>query len=147
MKLFLLMVSACIVAFGQQSGEYVAQATTTALTIQQPASGTSQIQFRYASLSCASAQTATLSYNGTAATATAGTSVKLPGTLFPSSATVWTGSNVGAGTTVLTYPIPAGSVTYSFDLSPFKLGNGGTGFNLTISTTGSCTIAIAWGQS
>lgn len=136
--------------FAQDHDHYIASASTTALTLQQPASNARQISFAppgpgIASVSvyCASASTATFSWNGTAATATAGSEIKLPGTQYPSGMTVWTGSNVGSGTTGPVYNIAAGQ-TAPFDLSWFQFGTQGTGANLTVTTSNSCTITFAF---
>jgi hypothetical protein len=124
---------------------YTAQAATTAYTIQAPASNGRLIVFGSpttagASVYCAAPQTATLSWNGTAATTTtSATEVKLPGTQAPSGMTFWTASNAGSGTTGPAYNIAAGG-TLLIDLYNFRLAMNGTGNNLTISTTGSCTI-------
>lgn len=144
--LILLFALAIAPLMAQPTDHYVATATTTALTLQQPATQGRQISFPTgsvagASVSCAAAQTATLAWNGTAATATAGTEIKLPGTTASSGMTVWTASNVGGGTTGPAYPIPAG-VPLSIWLGWFNFGSTGTASNLTISTTGSCTISF-----
>jgi hypothetical protein len=124
---------------------YTAQATTTAYTIQAPANNGRQIVFGTqgtagASVYCVAAQTATLSWNQVAATATtSATEVKLPGTRNPSGMTLWTASNVSGGTTGPAYAIAAGA-TLLIDLYNFRLAANGTSNNLTISTTGSCTI-------
>lgn len=125
---------------------YKATAATTALTIQQPASGGRQIVFGDAQVPgatvyCAAAQTATISWNGTAATATTGTEVKLAGTTAASGVTVWTGSNVGAGTPGEPTNIPAGS-TVNFVIPWIRFLANGTSVNLTVTTTGSCTITF-----
>lgn len=130
------------------SDHYIATASTTALTVQQPASNARQITFGSstvagASVYCASASTATLKWSGTAASATAGSEVKLPGTRYASGMTVWTGSNVGSGTTGPVYNVPAGG-TINLDLTWFKFGTGGTTQNLTIATSNSCTITFAY---
>lgn len=127
---------------------YVATATTTALTIQQPATNARDISFPAngvagAWVSCAAAQTVTLSWSGTAATSTAGTALMFPPSTTPASMTVWTASNVGSGTTGPTYPVAAGGAQL-IDLSFFHMGASGTGNNLTISSTGSCIISIQW---
>ena len=134
--------------FAQPNDHYIATATTTALTVQQPATNARQITFGDsnvvgASVYCASAQTATISWGGAAATATAGTEIKLPGTQQPSGATIWTASNVGAGTTGPVYNVIAGT-TFAIDLTWFQFGTQGTSQNLTITTTGSCTITFAY---
>ena len=153
MRTFLALFVFCGLAAAQPANQpldhYIATATTTALTVQQPAHNARQITFGDAQnagawIYCAAAQTATLSWNGTAATATAGTEANLPGTQQPSGMTIWTGSNAGSGTTGPTYVVPAGG-TFSISLSWFHFGTQGTTENLTISTTGSCTITFAYG--
>lgn len=136
-------------ALGQGVDHYIASASTTALTLQQPVAADARLitfgdaNVAGASVYCASASTATISWNGAAATATAGTEAKLPGTQRPSGMTVWTASNVGAGTTGPVYNVPAGA-TFSIDLSWFVFGRQGTTENLTISTSNSCTITFAY---
>jgi hypothetical protein len=136
-------------AYGQGVDHYIASASTTALTVQQPVAADARIitfgdsNVAGASVYCASASTATISWNGTAATATAGSEKKLPGTQRPSGMTVWTASNVGGGTTGPVYNVPAGS-TFTIDLSWFIFGTQGTAENLTIATSNSCTITFAY---
>lgn len=123
---------------------YSIQATTTKLTLQQPATGGGNvITGNFATVYCAAAQTATESWNGTAATATAGTIVKNIGTFAAPLATAWTGSNVGSGTAGKVWNIPAGQ-TLTLNLSGIRLGPTGTATNYTIATNGSCTISIDW---
>ncbi len=132
---------------GSQSppDRYTAQATTTAYTIQAPATNGRQIVFGSpgtagAAVYCAAAQTATLSWNGAAATATtSATEIKLPGAQRASGVTLWTGSNVGSGTTGPVYHVAAGT-TLLIDLYSFRMAMSGTANNLTITTNGSCTI-------
>ena len=126
---------------------YTAAAATTAYTIQAPATNGRAVVFGSettagASVYCAAAQTATLSWNGAAATTTtSATEVKLPGTQQSSGMTLWTASNVGAGTTGPAYVVPAGG-TYLISLYWLRLAQNGTANNLTISTTGTCTITF-----
>lgn len=129
---------------------YMATANTTAMTIQQPATDPRTVQFPDggrvgASVYCAAAQTATLSWNGTAATSTAGTILLLPPATRPASATIWTASNAGSGTTGPVFNVIAGQ-TFSIDLAWFKMGAAGTQNNLTITTSGTCTITIMWSE-
>jgi hypothetical protein len=142
MKTLLLLLALAIPAIAQN--HYIATASTTALTVQQ-AAGTNgaQVTFQGASVYCASAQTATLSWNGTAATATTLATLAVPNTFTGSRATAWSGSNVGAGTTGPVYNVPAAS-TFLIDLGWFAMGNTGSGSNFTITTSGSCTITITW---
>lgn len=150
MKTKLLMLGALLAGITQAQSppdRYTAQATTTAYTIQAPASNGRQIVFGSpttagASVYCANAQTATLSWNGTAATATtSATEKKLPGTQQASGMTLWTGSNVGGGTTGPVFQVAAGS-TLLIDLYNLRLQMNGAGNNLTITTNGSCTITF-----
>ena len=130
---------------------YMASASTTALTLQQPATQARVVSFPQggragASVYCAGAQTATVKWNGTAATATAGTVVLVPPTVAPSAATVWTGSNVGAGTSGVVAQVAAGA-TITIDLGWFRMGAQGTGNNITIATSGTCTITFLWSET
>ena len=148
MKKLLLLFALALPAFCQNTDHYIATASTTALTVQQPSANARQISFGSAgssgaSVYCASTATATFKWNGTAATATAGSEIKLPGTQQPSGMTVWTGSNVGAGTTGPVFTIPAGT-TMNFDLSWIHFGTQGTAANITIATSGTCTIVFAY---
>lgn len=127
------------------SRQYIATATTTGLTVQKLANDQTVIKFHAAWIYCASAQAATLSWNGTATTATTLVTVKLPGTIIASAATAWSGSNVGTGTVGPAYNVPAGS-TFVIDLSAFTMGNTGTGTNVTVKTDGTCTITFSWGE-
>ena len=145
MKKLILLVLAALSLHAQEFSEYIYSSSTTAVTIQRPAAANKAMYFHQAWMYCASAQTATLKWNGTAATATAGTAARLPGTTFQASAVPYTASDVGAGTTGATYVIPAG-LTYAIDLSPFVLGATGANTNLSISTTGTCTITFTWGE-
>lgn len=153
MKTFLIGLLFAAGAFAQQD-HYIATASTTALTVQQPACtadadcAARQISFgdatvAGASVYCASASTATIKWNGAAATSTAGSEVKLPGTQRPSGMTVWTASNVGTSTTGPVYNVPAGA-TYPLDLTWFRFGTQGTATNLTIATSNTCTITFAY---
>jgi hypothetical protein len=148
MKYLILLASLAVLpAFGQNW--YIASsASTTALTIQQPSTQALEVSFPQngtpgAWVSCSAAQTATLSWNGTAATATAGTAKLIPPTVKPPNATIWTASNVGTGTVAATYPIAAGG-SQNIDLSKYSMGANGTGNNITVSTTGNCTISFMW---
>ncbi len=129
---------------------YQATVATTALTIQQPAAAATARRITFgdaannvagASVYCASASTATLSWSGTAASATTVAEVKIIGTANASGATIWSGSNVGAGTTGQTVNIAAGE-TINYSLGWFLLQGNGTTKNLTISTSNTCTITF-----
>jgi hypothetical protein len=162
MRYLIILAALAARMFAQQVDHYVATAATTALTIQQPCEppGTTgqaactpsvsarQISFgdsqtAGASVYCATASTATLSWNGTAATSTAGSELKVTGTVNPSGVTIWTASNVGAGVTGPVFQVPAGT-TQPISLQWFHLGTQGTGTNITITTSNSCTITFAY---
>lgn len=146
-QLLAVLASLALVANGQDGsyGNYLATASTTALTIQQPAANAKQVVFDKAWVYCVAAQTVTLSWNGTAATATTLATLVLPPYRLPSQATAWSSSNAGGGTTGPVYNVGAG-VTFPIDLSKIGLGAIGTGANLTITTSGTCTITVAWSE-
>lgn len=144
-QLILLAVAALTLHAADDYPQYVYQSSTTAVTIQRPSGATKQIKFTAAWITCAADQTATLKWNGTAATATAAAPVRLPGAP-PAQAVAYTASDVGSGTTGPTYAVAATPGAYVIDLTPFTLGSTGSATNLTISTTGTCIIAIAWGE-
>lgn len=148
MRTTLCLLLLCLPGVAQVQDHYIVSANTTALTLQQPAANARQVSFGSptvagASVYCAAAQTASLFWNGSAATATAGSEKLLPGTSQPSGMTIWTTSNVGTGTTGPVYNVPAGA-TFALDLSWFQFGTGGTASNLTIKTSGTCTITFAY---
>lgn len=141
--IFCLLLTATLAVPQPGNYRYQVSAATTALTVQQPASNANQVQFQWASIYCSAASTATPSWNGTAATATAATIKRIPGTTATPRATAWSGSNVGAGTTGWVANIPAGA-TMAFDLTTFFMGTTGTATNLTYTTSNSCTITFEW---
>lgn len=149
MRIILLMLASVGSMLAQHVDHYIATASSTALTMQQPASNARQISFgdsnvAGASVYCASASTATISWNGGATTATAGSEKMLPGTRYASGMTVWTATNQsGAGTTGPVYNVPAGA-TFLIDLTWFRFGTQGTSSNITITTSNSCTITYAY---
>ncbi len=147
MRKLAVVLFASLLSAQSPPDQYTAEAATTALTIQAPSSNGRSITFGTqdsagASVYCSSNQTVTLAWNGTAATATTSTAeTKLPGTQQPSGMTLWTASNVGGGTTGPTYHVLAGNTLLLY-LYPIRLARNGTGNNLTISATGSCTITF-----
>ena len=142
--MLLLLWALAVTLHGQATNNrYIATANTTALTVQQPATDAKQVRFTTASAFCSVASTATWSWNGTAATATTLTPKRVPQTFLPASATAWSGSNVGAGTTGVVYNVPAGQ-TFPWDISHIVMGNQGTSTNLSLTTSNSCTITMEW---
>lgn len=150
MKLWIaLLVAALAIAQGPR-GNYTYQKSTSlsgaaeTVTIHLPSSaGSRTVKFVGASVYCSVACTATLARDGTAPTTTAGTVVKLNSTDSTASAVPYHTSNVGAGTTIKTYTIPAASeIPIEFDLKGLKLGE-----NVTLSTnsiTGDVRIFFQW---
>lgn len=137
-------------SFSATTGDVVLAGAGTAFTIQQPATNGKQVQLIAAVVYCSVACSATQSQNGTAATATAGTitgTLPLPTT--PSSATVWTASNVGGGTAVGPIYHLAATQTITLTLAGMTMGNTGTATNYSItisSITGTANIAVFWSE-
>lgn len=127
----------------QAPNSYYVSADTTKLTVQQPAENASQVQFGMVTVYCAVAQTVTEEWNGAAATTTAGTIKRSPGTLAAPMATVWTASNVGTGTTGPVYNVPGGQ-TLVLNASTVRMGTTGANTSYSIGTNGTCTITMSW---
>lgn len=156
MKL-LLAVLMCAVLTGQQFDARYTIVKTTALvataeklTVQQPASGAKRLRFTSASVFCSAACTATMSRDGTAATATALTPVALSGHYAASTASGFHTSDAGAGTVIsVAYSIGAGALQV-FDLEGIELAGNGTARNFSIETnaiTGTVRIQIVWKET
>ncbi len=123
---------------------YQVQATTTALTIQQPSTNGNQVLLELANVACDSDSTVTFSWSGTAATATTATPVKFLGVSATARATAWSGSNAGAGTTGRVDSITGGAGPKAYDLTMFIVPTGSTANNFTMTTSNSCSITIQW---
>lgn len=137
--------------FSASTGNVSLSGAGTALTIQQPAlSGTpSALALESAVVYCSVACVVTTSQNGTPATATAGTAVAITPVGQPSAATVWTGSNVGAGTAVPPLINVAAGTTVVIGLDKVVIPRAGPGANFTVSVgsiTGICNISILWNE-
>lgn len=126
------------------ANRYSVSVATTAMTVQQPASGVKILQMETATVYCATASTITPMWNATTpATATAATIKNSPTTVELPSFTAWSGSNASGGTTGRVDNIPAGG-TFSYDMSDFAFtpsSAGGTRKNFTFTTSNSCTIS------
>jgi hypothetical protein len=155
MKLTILTLCAAALIFGQAAPpvpsasdptkpRYQVNATTTKVTLQGYGSNDPAFMETLV-VTCASAATLTTSWNGTAATATTGTAIKLPGSgPLARPVNVFTGSDVGSGTTGAVTTIAAG-VSFPIDVTMFMVnGNSGTGTNLTFTTNSSCTFQITF---
>jgi len=136
--------------YSATTGDVSLAASGTSLTIQQPASGAKLVRLESAVVYCSVACNITQSANGTAATATAGTAVSIPPYVAPASATVWTASNVGAGSAIggIVHVTTAPN-TVVLDLSQVVMGSSGTGNNYTVaisSITGTANITFFWSE-
>lgn len=129
--------------------------TARSVTIQMPAAITTSVNTVRGMIFSVSSENACdviVSRDGTAATATAGTAVAVSSltpqgqTTDAATATVWTQSNAGAGTTLSVVPIPAG-VPVAFDIGDIRLQGAGTAKNFTIKTSavsGRVVIQVKW---
>lgn len=116
------------------------------VTVQQPASGGRNVQFVWASLYSSVACAYTFERDGTAATMTAGTVAKINPDIRNATATVFTASDVGAGTNLGNHGLAAGA-EQPFNLDDKTLHGDGTAINFTIRTaaiSGDVKIVIAW---
>jgi hypothetical protein len=146
----LILLFAWNLAAQTGNGSYVAfhaaslSTSTDKVTVQGVAGGKST-RFTTATIYCSVACGFTFQQNGAAATTT--TLATTPFNLAPpSTATAWSASNVGTGTTLPTFNIPTGGGTMTFDISMFTLAPSPTS-NLSIgiaSMTGNTQIAINW---
>jgi hypothetical protein len=123
-------------------------AAAEVVTIQQPATAPANVWFDGLSVYCSVACAFTLERNGTAATATEITPAAItPG--LAAKAKAFHGSDVGTGTVIARYVVPAGA-TVPVSVRGMKLRwNGGTGENLTIRTdaiSGDVKILVRWGE-
>ena len=119
------------------------------VTVQQPSTGARQLVFEGATIYCSVACVPALEVNGTAATVTAGTLIKLDTRAPSATAAVFTGSDVGAGTVINRYPVAAGQ-QISIAKSGLLLGvDSGSKHNLTIRTdsiSGTVRVSLAWSE-
>lgn len=135
--------------YSATTGDVVLVSSGTKLTIQQPAANAKQVWLEAATVYCSVACDLTMSQNGAAATATAGTANLLLPFGVPAIATVWTGSNVGNGTAAGGILHLAAAERITLDVSQIKMGNTGTATNYTFvisSITGTANIALFWSE-
>lgn len=120
------------------------------VTIQQASSGTRDLVFNSVSLWCNVDATFTISRTGTAATATSGTVNRINTWQPTATASAYTSSDVGAGTSLRSYYFKGNSPELVLDLENFKiLRNAGTTGNITVATnsvTGTCRISFLWDE-
>lgn len=125
--------------------------TARSVTVQMPASLTSNdaqtIRGIEASVYCENGCDVTVSRDGTAATATAGTIAAVASTTSNAPvAKAWDQSDVGTGTALSVIPAPAG-VPVPFDITNLMMKGAGTAKNFTLKTSavsGRVVINIVW---
>lgn len=135
--------------YSATTGDVVLVAAGTKFTIQQPATNANQVQLIAAVAWCSVACDLTQSQNGTAASTTAGTVTEILPFGVPALATVWTASNVGAGTAAGGILHLSAGERLTIDLSRVSMGNTGTATNYTFvisSITGTANITGFWGE-
>jgi len=119
--------------------------TAAVITVQQPVSGAREVTFEGAVIYCSAACVLTLEINGTPATATAGTVIKLNTKAPTARAVVFTSSNVGVGTVVGKYESPTGIAKSGLSLGVVT----GTAQNFTLRTnaiTATVRILLMWSE-
>lgn len=146
----LLLILAAVGAFGQSArGTYAYEKETSLssaaekVTIQIASGSNRTARMVAATGYCSVACTLTLVRDGTAATGTAGTVIKLNSGAPSSGVSVYHTSNVGSGTTIKTYTLSAGQEII------IDLGDKGliAGENVTLQTstiTGTARIYFQW---
>ncbi len=137
------------------AGLYCATKTTAlvgaaeVITIQQPATGARSVAFSGASIYASVEAGLTLERDGTAASSTTLAVAKLNASADTNAALAWSSSNVGSGTTLAAYTIPAGQ-TMVLDLNGIWMLGNGTAKNLTLRTasiTGTVKVNVCWSEN
>lgn len=136
--------------YSASTGTLTLSGAGTSFTLQQKAGGGKQISLEVAVISCSVACTVTQAQNGTAASTTASTVVPIEPNNTTGTATVWTSSNVGAGTSVPgPLPVPAAGVVV-LDLSKVyfaKTSTNTTNYTIIISSiSGTASITYYWSE-
>lgn len=121
---------------------------SSAVTVQQPATGSRVAQFVNAYVYCAVACEITIERNGAAASSTAATIDRHnPETTVASAAQAFHTSNVGAASSSIGPILLAAGGGQVLDLSSYQMRGDGTGSNLTVRTnviSGRVVIIIRW---
>ena len=135
-----------------KNGRFTAWKATTlsgaaeVITIQQPASGGRRIFVAIVNLYCSVACVITWEQNGTAATATALTRTTIGPSGFSPTVTAWSGSDVGAGTTLEVFRLSAAE-SKSLNMEGVFMQGSSTATNYSLRTdsiTGDVEIYIRW---
>jgi hypothetical protein len=132
--------------FSSSTGVVALSGAGATATLQRASGTTKSITLDTATVYCSVACTITQSQNGTAASSTAGSIRGVnPSSGAASSATFWTASNVGAGTSIGAPITCDAACTVSIDLSKVIIPAGTTNFNYSItisSITGNYSIGF-----
>jgi len=124
-------------------------ATAGIVTVQQPATGSRNVQLVWASVFCSVTCYYTMERDGTAAANTAATVNKINPDARAATATVFTASDVGSGTVLGHYGNVGGGLQ-SFNLEDKTLHGNGTATNFTIRITalsGDVKVVMAWKEN
>lgn len=115
------------------------------ITIQQPTTGSKDIFIGILNLYCSVVGIVELEKNGAAATATTATAIAVGREGAVATVTVWSGSNVGAGTKIDQFRLKA-DVPLSVDMQQMSMQGNGTGINYTLRSdcTGTGEYYIRW---
>jgi hypothetical protein len=149
---FIFLFTSILLSQNINQPKYIVYKETTlstaaeVITIQQPAVGAKIVNFTDAFIYCSVPCNPQVELNGTAATATALTITPGSTLLATTSTTAWSASNVGSGTVVAKFAVPAGT-TYPLDLSGIQLSTNNTSKNITIRTdaiSGIVRIQLRW---
>lgn len=157
MKRLILIAAALALAPGAfaQTNRYLAttgdvtlSAAATTLTLQKAATSPKPATLESATVYCSVACSVTQAYNGTAATATAATAAPIPpNTQVAASATPYTASNVGTGTsTGGIIHVPAGA-TVTIYYPGVQLNGAPGNYSITVAAiTGTANISMIWSE-
>ncbi len=149
LSLGLLSFASYLVAQSNADPDYATQYTFAAggkLTVQNVATtGSKGAGMVYGFYSCDAAATVTVSINGTAANSTTNAIVSLAGGTAPSQ-TAWKDSNVGAGTTISSFPCAANEKNV-ISMEGIRLIQKTTATNVSIAiSAGTGIIGMSWRQ-
>lgn len=135
--------------YSATTGDVALVAAGTKFTIQQPATNAKIVTLEAAVIYCSVACDLTQAQNGTAASTTAGTVNPLLPFSATALATVWTASNVGAGTAAGGILHLAATEKITLTFPNLTMGNTGTATNYTFviaSITGTANITLFWSE-
>ena len=145
LMLFALVASAQTVPDAFCTYKATVNPSSEAITVQKPTTSNRVIRPQFFWCHSTAANTCTFEVRGTAATTTALAIAALTGA--SATATSYSASNVGAGTVVAVYEVPAGGQGVTVDLSRVALAGSPATENLTVkpgNITGTVKVLICW---